>query len=43
MQIHADPDPDPGNTLKAQKVEFFYMKNMLEVGSRCRLVQCTVT
>jgi hypothetical protein len=33
MQIHADPDPDPGQTLKSKKIEF-YMKNILKVGNR---------
>jgi hypothetical protein len=30
MQIHVDSDPDPGQTLKSQKVNF-YMKNRLKV------------
>jgi hypothetical protein len=30
MRTHADPDPDPGQTLKSQKAEFF-MKNILNV------------
>ncbi len=29
-QINADPDPDPGQTLKSQKVEFLH-ENMLKV------------
>jgi hypothetical protein len=30
MRIHADPEPDSGQTLNSHKVEF-YMKNLLKV------------
>jgi hypothetical protein len=26
MRIHADPDPDPGQTMPSQKVKFFHLK-----------------
>jgi hypothetical protein len=35
MRIHADPDPDPGQTVKSQKVECLH-KKILQVGNRSK-------
>jgi hypothetical protein len=34
-QLRIQADPDPGQTFKSQKVEF-YMKNLLKVGDRSK-------
>jgi hypothetical protein len=36
LRIHADTDPDPGQTLKSQKVENFYIKNIIKLGNRLK-------